>query len=162
MRRPRLVCPVVFVVLSGLVPPALAQSTLPVAVDQRVRVWTDAAEAVTGRVAALTPDTVQVAVDGRDAATVAVSAIRRVDVSRGQTSRGAGFKKGAIRGALIMAAIGAVSLGLQHDAVGEDGASVGEAVALGVWSGGLFGGLIGGAIGAARAGDEWEQIYPAR
>ncbi len=140
--------------------PSAAQSTLPIAVDQRVRIWTDAADAVTGRVTAITPDTVQVEIDGRDAATVAVSAVRRVDVTRGHTSRGAGFKKGALRGVLIMAAIGAISLGLQHDAVGEDGSSVGEAVALGVWSGGLFGGLIGGAIGAARAGDRWEQIYP--
>ena len=140
--------------------PATAQARLPIAVDQRVRVWTDAADATTGRVTAVTPDTVQLAVDGREPATVAVSTIRRVEVSRSHTSRGAGFKKGAIRGAIIMAAIGAVSLGLQHETVGEDGSSVGEAVALGVWSGGLFGGLIGGAFGAARAGDRWEQVYP--
>jgi hypothetical protein len=140
--------------------PAAAQPRLPIAVDQRVRVWTDAADAVTGRVAAVTPSTVQVSVDEGEPATIAVSTIRRVEVSRSRTSRGAGFKKGAIRGAIIMAAIGAVSLGLQHDAVGEEGSSVGEAVALGVWSGGLFGGLIGGAIGAARAGDHWEQVWP--
>jgi hypothetical protein len=142
--------------------PAAAQTTLPIAVDQRVRVWTDAADAVTGRVAAVTSDTVQVAVDGRDAATLAVSAIRRVEVSRSRTSRGQGFKKGALRGALIAGVLGAISLGLQHDQVGEDGSSAAKAAALGAWSGGLFGGLIGGAIGAARAGDEWEQTYPAR
>jgi len=142
--------------------PLAAQTRVPVAVDQRVRVWTDAADATVGRVTAVTRDTVQLAVDGREPATVAMSTIRRVEVSRSHTSRGAGFKKGAIRGAIIMAAIGAISLGLQHDAVGEDGSSVGEAVALGVWSGGLFGGLIGGAIGAARAGDRWEQVYPVR
>src|SRR5687767_8100085 len=121
--------------------PAAAQAKLPIAVEQRVRVWTDAADATIGRVIAVTPDTVRLAVDGREPATVALSTIRRVEVSRSHTSRGAGFKKGAIRGAIIMAAIGAVSLGLQHETVGEDGASVGEAVALGVWSGGLFGGL---------------------
>jgi hypothetical protein len=140
--------------------PAAAQARLPIAVDQRVRVWTDAADAAIGRVTALTPDTMQLAIDGREPATVAVSAIRRVEVSRSHTSRGAGFKKSAIRGAIIMAAIGAVLLPLQDEAVGEDGVSVGEAVALGAWSGGLFGGLIGGAIGAARAGDRWEQVYP--
>ncbi|HEX6214049.1 MAG TPA: hypothetical protein VFZ38_04485 [Vicinamibacterales bacterium] len=140
--------------------PSAAQARLPIAGDQRVRVWTDAADAITGRVTGVTPNAVLVAVDGREPATLAVATIRRVEVSRSQTSRGAGFKKGAIRGAIIMAAIGAVSLGLQHDTVGEDGASVGEAVALGVWSGGLFGGLIGGAIGAARAGDRWEQVWP--
>ena len=140
--------------------PSMAQARLPIAVDQRVRVWTDAADAITGRVTTVTPNAVQVAVDGREPATLLVSSIRRVEVSRSQTSRGAGFKKGAIRGAIIMAAIGAISLGLQHDTVGDDGSSVGEAVALGVWSGGLFGGLIGGAIGAARAGDRWEQVWP--
>ena len=140
--------------------PLAAQTSVPVAVDQRVRVWTDAADATIGRVIAVTPDAVRLAVDGREPATVAASTIRRVEVSRSHTSRGAGFKKGAIRGAIIMATIGAVSLGLQHEAVGEDGSSVGEAVALGVWSGGLFGGLIGGAIGAARSGDQWEQVWP--
>jgi hypothetical protein len=49
---------------------------------------------------------------------------------------------------------------LQHDQVGEDGATVTEAALLGIWSGGLFGGLIGGAIGAARSGDQWEQAWP--
>lgn len=140
--------------------PSAAQTKMPVAVDQRVRIWTDAADAVTGRVTAVGQDTVQVAADGREATTVAVSTIRRVEVSRGRTSRGAGFKKGAIRGALILAAIGAVSGALQHEQVGEDGATVTEAALLGIWSGGLFGGLIGGAIGAARSGDRWEQVWP--
>jgi hypothetical protein len=160
MRRPRPVCLVVLAVLSGLAPPASAQSNLPIAVDQRVRLWTDAADAVTGRVTAVTPATAQVAVDGRDPVTIATTAVRRVEISRGRTSRGVGFRKGAIRGALIMGALGAISLGLQHEQVGEEGSSVAKAAALGVWSGGLFGGLIGGAIGAARAGDRWEQVWP--
>ena len=160
MRRPRLVCLVVLAVLSGLAPPASAQSSLPIAVDQRVRLWTDAADAVIGRVTAVTPATVQVAVDDRDPVTVATTTVRRVEISRGRTSRGAGFRKGAIRGAIILAAIGAVSGAVQHEQVGEDGATVTEAALLGVWSGGLFGGLIGGAIGAARSGDRWEQVWP--
>ena len=140
--------------------PSAAQTRVPVAVDQRVRIWTDAADAVIGRVTAVNQDTVQIAPDGRDATTIATSAIRRVEISRGRTSRGAGFKKGAIRGAVILAAIGAVSSALQHEQIGEDGATVTEAALLGIWSGGLFGGLIGGAIGAARSGDRWEQVWP--
>ena len=140
--------------------PAAAQTRVPVAVDQRVRIWTDAADAVVGRVTAVNQETVQVAPDGRDATAVPVSAMRRVEISRGRISRGAGFKKGAIRGALILAAIGAVSSALQHEQIGEDGATVTEAALLGIWSGGLFGGLIGGGIGAARSGDQWEQVWP--
>lgn len=160
MRRTPLVCLVVLALLCGLAPPASAQSSLPIAIDQRLRLWTDAADAVTGRVTAITPATVQVAVDDRDPVTVSTTMVRRVEISRGRTSRGAGFRKGAIRGAIIMGALGALSLGLQHEQVGEDGSSVGEAVALGLWSGGLFGALIGGGIGAARSGDRWEQIWP--
>ena len=71
MCRTRMACLVVLAVLSGLAPPASAQSSLPIAVDQRVRLWTDAADAITGRVAAVTPSTVQLSVDGRDPVTVA-------------------------------------------------------------------------------------------
>jgi len=160
MCRPRLVCLVVLAVLSGLAPPASAQSGLPIAIDQRVRLWTDAADAVTGRVTAITPATVHVAADDHDPMSVATTTVRRVEISRGRTSRGAGFRKGATRGAIIMGALGAISLGLQHEQVGEQGSSVAKAAALGVWSGGLFGGLLGGAIGAARSGDRWEQVWP--
>ena len=160
MCRTRLVCLVVLAALSGLAAPASAQSSLPIAVDQRVRLWTDAADAVTGRVTAVTPATVQLSVEDREPVTVATSSVRRVEISRGQTSRGAGFKKGAIRGAIILGAILAVSGAFQHEQVGEDGATVTEAALLGLWSGGLFGGLIGGGIGAARAGDQWEQVWP--
>jgi hypothetical protein len=61
--------------------------------------------------------------------------ITKAEVSRSQGSKA---KKYAIRGAIISAAIGAISLGYQHDTVGEDGSSVGEAAALGAFSGGLF------------------------
>ena len=140
--------------------PAAAQAPLPIAADQRVRVWTDAANAITGRVTAVTSHTVRVAADSGEEPSLAVAAIRRVEISRGQTSRGAGFKRGAIRGALILASIGAVSNALQHEQIGDDGATVTEAALLGIWSGGLFGGLIGGGIGAARSGDRWQQVWP--
>ena len=150
----------VLIAVSQLTAPLAAQSKLPVAVDQRVRLWTAAAEAVTGRVVAVTPESLQVAQDDRDPVTVAVATVQRVEVSRGGKSKGAGAKKGALWGAIIGGTFGAISGGLQHETLGEDGSTVGEAVALGVWSGGLFGGLIGAGIGAARAGEKWEQVWP--
>ena len=75
MRRTRLVCLVVLAVLSGLAAPASAQSSLPIAIDQRIRLWTDAADAVAGRVTAVTPAAVQVAVDDRDPMTVATTTV---------------------------------------------------------------------------------------
>ena len=140
--------------------PGAAQPVLPIAIDQRVRLWTDAADAVVGRVTAVTPQSVHIAVTGADPVIVATAAVRRVEVSRGHTSRGAGFRRGAIGGALVLGSIGAGLSALQHEQIGDDGATVAEAAALGIWSGGLFGGLIGGAIGAARSGDRWEHVWP--
>ena len=159
MCRPRMACLVVLAVLAGLAPPASAQSSLPITVDQRVRLWTDAADAVIGRVTAVAPATVQVSVDDGDPVTVAtpLSGASKSVAAGPRAARGSG---GAIRGAIIMGALGAILLPLQHEQVGENGATVTEAVALGVWSGGLFGGLIGGGIGAARSGDRWEQVWP--
>jgi hypothetical protein len=159
MGRPWLVR-VLIVALACTPLPSGAQAPLPIAVDQRVRLWTDAADAVVGTVAAVTPQSVQIHTGGRDPITVATTAVRRVEVSGGQATRGKGFKRGALWGAIILASIGAVSGALQHEQVGEDGATVGEAALLGIWSGALFGGLIGGAIGAARAGERWEQVWP--
>jgi len=150
---------IVWLVLGSSMP-AHAQTLLPIKVDQRVRIWTASAQAMTGRIAAVARDTIQVDVDGRDRETVAAMTIRKIEISGGGTSRGAGAKQGAIRGALIGGAIGAILLGLQHDDVGDDGASVGEAVALGLWSGALFGGAIGAGIGAARAAEKWTQVFP--
>ena len=148
----------VVVGMSSVAAPALAQR-LPVSVDQRVRVET-VGSTITGRVVAVTPDTLRLAVEGPDPVTVTTATVRRVDVSRGQSSRGASARKWAIRGAVISGLLGAISLGLQHDTVGESGSSVPKAAALGAWSGGLFGGLIGAGIGASRGGDRWEQVWP--
>jgi hypothetical protein len=151
---------VLILVVAGAPLPCAAQSSLPVTVDQRVRLWTDAADAVVGRVAAATPQSIEIAGSGGEPIAIAAAAVRRVEISRGRTSKGQGFKKGALWGAVILASIGAVSSALQHDAIGDDGATVTEAALLGIWSGGLFGGLIGGGIGAARSGDRWEQVWP--
>lgn len=142
----------------GVAAPAFAQPPLPVSVDQRVRVSTPRATA-TGRVISITPDTLRLAVDAAAPATIATTTITRVEVSRGR-ARTASAKKYAIRGALIAGVAGAISLGLQHDTVGETGSSVTKAAVLGAWSGGLFGGLIGAGIGAARGGERWEQVWP--
>jgi hypothetical protein len=160
MMRAQVVRFVTLGVVFAMAASAAAQSKLPVTVDQRVRIWTAAAEAVSGRVVAAGPDTLQIAADGREPVTVAVPTVRRVEVSRGGSSKGAGAKKGAMWGAIISGAIGAVLLPLQRESVGEDGASVGKAAALGAWSGGLFGGLIGAGVGAARAGEKWDQVWP--
>jgi hypothetical protein len=149
----------VFIGVCSLAAPVVAQSSLPVSVDQRVRVET-AGTTVTGRVLSVTPDGLRLAADEQAQVTIAAATVRRVEVSRGQTSRGASAKKWAIRGAVISGVLGAISLGLQHETVGENGSSVGKAAALGAWSGGLFGGLIGAGIGASRGGDRWEQVWP--
>jgi hypothetical protein len=137
-----------------------AQAGLPVSVDQRVRVWTDAPEAIIGRVAASSPSTLQVSIEGRVPTPIAMSAIKRVEVNRQARSRSSHFWRGAMWGAIIGGAAGAVLAIPQKDQLGEDGASTGEAMALGAWSGGLFGGLFGGAIGAGKGGDRWEQVWP--
>jgi len=146
--------------LCGVSATAAAQSNLPIAADQRVRVWTAAPEAITGRVASISAEGFEVSDEGRAPVRIARAAVKKIELSRGGTSKGAGAKKGALWGGLISAAAGAVLLGLQHEEIGEDGASVGKAAALGAWSGGLFGGLIGAGVGAARAGEKWEQVWP--
>jgi hypothetical protein len=102
----------------------------------------------------------EVTEEGRVPVSVARVSVQRLEVSRGGKSKGAGAAKGALWGAIIAGAAGAILAALQHDQIGEDGSSVGEAAALGAWSGGLFGGLIGAGVGAARAGEHWEQVWP--
>ena len=137
--------------------PAMAQPVFPVSVDQRVRVTIANDTTVVGRVSAVAADGFQIAGEDGKTYPVGKSGISRIEVSRGRASK---WKQYALRGAIISGVIGAISLGLQHDDVGENGSSVGKAAALGVWSGGLFGGLIGGAIGAAKSADRWETVWP--
>ena len=148
------------VMLCGAASNVWAQTALPIVVDQRVRVTLGANTVREGLVVEVSADTFRLAVSTADVSTIDKRAVTKLEVSRGVTSKGAGARKGAIRWAIIMGAIGAVSLGLQHDDVGEDGSSAGAAVALGLWSGGLFGGLIGAGVGAARAGEKWETVWP--
>ena len=55
--------------------------------------------------------------------------LTKIEVSRGRRSRGQAAWTKAKWGALIGAVPGAISLGLQHEQVGENGSSVAEAVA---------------------------------
>jgi len=137
---------------------AAEQPSTKISSGQRVRITNESGQLI-GTVVTVSGDSVRIT-DGAQERTVPLAGVKRIDVSTGTTSKGAGAKKGAIRWGLIMAGLGAVSLGLQHDDVGEDGSSAGEAVALGLWSGGLFGSLIGAGVGAARAGEKWQKVFP--
>jgi hypothetical protein len=150
--------PAIALVLSAS--PAFGQpaAPLPVAPNQRVRVTIDSTTIHSGRVLSATADAFQVATDDGSTVTVGRNNLQTIEVSRGRTSR---MRSYAIRGALYSGLAGAISLGLQHETVGENGASVGEAAALGAFSGGLFGGLIGGGIGLAKRTDRWERVWPA-
>ena len=55
----------VLVGVCSLAAPVRAQSSLPLAVDQRVRVET-AASTITGRVLAVSPDSLRLVVEGQD------------------------------------------------------------------------------------------------
>jgi hypothetical protein len=137
-----------------LAAPASAQPPVPVSPGQRVRLAGDTVPIRIGEVMSISATAIRLAGDDRD---IAIADLNRAEVSRGQQSK---WKRYAVRGALVAAAIGAVSLGAQHESVGTSGASVGKAAALGAWSGGLFGGVIGGAVGATRRADRWEQVWP--
>jgi hypothetical protein len=147
------------ILIGCLLPVQLAaQATLPLSAGARVRIWTSEMRKVVGRVDAVTSDSLMFHPDGKsDAIAVPVAAVLRLDVSRGSLSRKNSAWKRAKWSGAIGAAAGAISLGLQHEQVGE-GASPAEGAALGAWSGALFGGLIGALVGAARPAENWERI----
>jgi len=149
----------ILIVLVALSPVRLAAQAAPaIDVGARVRVWTSDTRKVTGRVEALTSDTLVVQPEGMTASvSMPVSTIMRVDVNRGLLSRKTSAWRRAKWGALIGSVPGAISLGLQHEQVGG-GSSVTKAAALGAWSGGLFGGVIGAVVGAAHPSENWERV----
>ena len=113
---------------------------------------------VTGRVEASTSETLVIQPDKKTAAvSMPVASLSRIEISKGLRSRKASAWNRAKWGAVIGAAPGALSLGLQHEQVGG-GSSVAEAAALGAWSGGLFGGLVGAVVGSAHRGEIWERV----
>ena len=149
----------IFVVMICLLPVQLsAQAIAAIDVGARIRVWTSDMRKVTGRVEALTSDTLVLEPDGKTAAvSMPVATLIGIEISRGLVSRKKSAWKGAKWGAAIGAVPGAISLGLQHEEVGG-GSSVAKASALGAWSGGLFGGLIGAVVGAVHQGENWERV----
>jgi hypothetical protein len=141
--------------------PAAAEDPAEIVAGARVRVSTNEADERTGLVESVGSDAFVVRLDGDPLPrTLSFANITNIELSQGQRSRCSGAWQKAKWGTLI-GAVSGLSLGFQHEQVGEDGASVGEAMALGAWSGGLFGGLIGAAIGAIHPGEEWEKVTPA-
>lgn len=135
-----------------------AQAVPSIAVGARVRVSTAVVRKLIGFVESWTPDTLVLLPEGQSTSvSIPVSDLKRIDISRGTSSRKESALRYAKRGAVISAAAGAVSLGLLHEEV-SGGSSVPTAAALGAWSGGLFGGLIGALIGVGRTGEKWERI----
>ena len=61
------------VAIHGVSATAWAQTTLPIAVDQRVRVWTAAPEAITGKVTSIAADGFEVSSEGATPVRVARS-----------------------------------------------------------------------------------------
>jgi len=149
----------ILVVLICLLPVQLsAQATPAIDVGAKIRVWTSDMRKVTGRVEALTSDTLVLEPDGKTAAvSMSVATLIGIEISRGLVSRKKSAWKDAKWGAAIGAVPGAISLGLQHEEVGG-GSSVAKASAWGAWSGGLFGGLIGAVVGAVHQGENWERV----
>jgi hypothetical protein len=125
---------------------------------ERIRVETKAGERVTGLVEESSSDSIVVMLEDGRSRSIPRENLASVETSVPRTRcRGAWSK--AKWGALI-GAVSGTTLGFQHEQVGEDGATVGEAVALGAWSGGLFGGLIGATLGALNPGEEWVKVNP--
>jgi hypothetical protein len=149
----------ILIIIVCLLPvPFSAQATPAIDVGARIRVWTSEMRKVTGRVEALTSDTLVLQPDSQTApVSLPVATLIRIEISRGLLSRKNSAWKHAKWGAVIGAVPGAISLGLQHEQVGG-GSSVAKATALGAWSGGLFGGLIGTVVGAMRPGENWERV----
>lgn len=147
------------VAMCCLLPVQLAAQTTPaVNVGARIHVWTSEMSKVTGRVEAMTSDTLVFRADTQTASvSIPLAALLRLDVSRGFLSRKASAWTRAKWGAAIGAGSGAISLGLQHNQV-QGGVGPAHAAALGAWSGGLFGGSIGALVGARRPMEKWERV----
>jgi hypothetical protein len=149
----------IFMVAVCLLPmPVVAQAIPGIAPGGRVRVWTSDIRKMTGRLEAVTSDSLVVQSEDTAApVSIPVALLTRIEVSRGLMSRGESARRRGLWGAVIGAVPGAISLGFQHEQVGG-GSGVAKAAALGAWSGGLFGGLIGTLVGAVHRGEKWERV----
>ena len=126
---------------------------------ERVRIKTTAGERLTGRAGETASDALVIELDDdRGSRTIRSAELSSLETRRARSRSGGAWYK-AKWGALI-GAVSGPTLAFQHDQVGEDGATVGEAIALGIWSGGIMGGLIGATIGALSPGEEWVKVNP--
>jgi hypothetical protein len=131
--------------------------------DTRVRIAvTGAKRPVAGLLRRVGADSVAVHDSGgRPRAVVARADVRRLEVSRGWESRGAAFRRGALRGALIGAGTGAFGGWFSETCRDRDGnprtceteVSRGGQIAGGAAAGAVIGGLIGGFV--ARPRERW-------
>lgn len=148
---------------------AAAQSPAPP--GARVRITTgDATRAVAGLLRRAGADSLAVHDgSGRALATVARADVRRLEVSQGRESRGAAFRRGAVRGALIGTGAGALAGAFGDTCRDRDGnprtcetqVSRGGQIAGGAAAGGVIGALIGGFV--ARPRERWAAAdLPAR
>lgn len=154
-------CAIAALLMAAVPAIASAQTIVPVAAGERVRVRTTGASVLIGRVVAVSPDRLDVMPDGESVPrSIDTADAVRVDVSRGRRSKRQSAWTGLRWGAAIGGLAGAASLVAQRDQVGSGGSSALGAAALGAWSGALFGGLIGAAVGARRAGERWETVWP--
>lgn len=148
----------VLLALAFLARPSLAEEQ-KVERGERIRLRTTAGERWTGRATETTSDSLVIELDDeRGSRTIATDELSSLETRRVRSRKGGAWHK-AKWGALL-GAVSGTTLGFQHEQVGEDGASVTEAVALGVWSGGVLGGLVGAAIGALSPGEEWVKVQP--
>ncbi len=126
---------------------------------QRVRITTTAGERLTGSVGEKTSDALVVELDDEGGSrSIPLVDVRTLEIGSPQSRCQSAWSR-AKWWALIGAASG-LTLGFQHEQVGEDGSTFAEAAALGAWSGGLIWGLIGAWIGAENPGEEWVTVNP--
>jgi hypothetical protein len=152
-------------------PPAARAAAQPLAPDTRARITAAGARRpVAGLLRRAGADSLAVHDSGgRRLAVVARADVRRLEASLGPESRGAAFRRGALRGALIGAGTGALVGGFGDSCRDRDGnprTCEAEASAAGQIIGGAAGvGVIGALIGGfvARPRERWAAAeLPAR
>lgn len=149
------VSPVVSAIVMLFAPAAWSGEAAGVTTGMLVRV-TQPGWKVKGLVLAADPETLTLAVEGREAPIhVARSHITRIEVGE-RRSVAAGAARGACRGLLFGGAAGLVA------GVASGGENPGYKAAYGAMVNGPFFALVGGVIGAAKPGEKWKPLAGER